>query len=58
MDAIAQVQEIIYEDAVVLTQYERGSVYVAHPQRAGSGAPRRSAPIPDYTNAWIQPIGG
>ena len=57
MDAIAQVQEIIYEDAVVLTQYERGSVYVAHPRVRG--VVRRSVGTdPDYTNAWIQPIGG
>ena len=57
MDAIARVQEIIYEDAVVLTQYERGSVYVAHPRVRG--VVRRSVGTdPDYTNAWIQPIGG
>ena len=57
MDAMAQVQEILYEDAVVLTQYERGSVYVAHPRV--KGVVRRSVGTdPDYTNAWVEPIGG
>ena len=57
MDAMAQVQEILYEDAVVLMQYERGSVYVAHPRV--KGVVRRSVGTdPDYTNAWIEPIGG
>ena len=57
MDAIARVQEILYEDAVVLMQYERGAVYVAHPRVRGMV--RRSVGAdPDYTNAWIEPIGG
>ena len=52
MDAMAQVQHIIYEDAVVLTQYERGSVYVAHP--GVKGLVRRAVGTdPDYTHAWI-----
>ena len=53
MDAMARVQSIIYEDAVVLTQYERGSVYVAHPQV--KGVVRRAVGTdPDYTHAWIE----
>ena len=57
MDAIAKVQKIIYEDVVVLTQFERGSVYVAHPRLRG--VVRRSVGTdPDYTNAWIAPVGG
>ena len=35
MDAMAKVQDIVYEDVVVLTQFERGSVYVAHPRLKG-----------------------
>ena len=57
MDALAKVQDIIYEDAVVLTQYERGSVYVAHPRVKGL-VRRTVGADPDYTNAWIEPIGG
>ena len=57
MDAIAKVQDIIYEDAVVLTQYERGTVYVSHPRLRG--VVRRSVGMdPDYTNAWIAPGDG
>ena len=53
MDAMARVQSIIYEDAVVLTQYERGSVYVAHP--GVKGVVRRAVGTdPDYTHAWIE----
>ena len=56
MDAMAKVQQIIYDDAVVLVQYERASVYVAHPRV--KGLVRRSVgPDPDYTNAWIEPVG-
>lgn len=57
MDAMARVQDIIYEDAAALMQYERGSVYVAHPRV--KGLVRRSVGTdPDYTNAWIEPLGG
>lgn len=56
MDAFAEVQRIIYDDAVVLVQYESGSVYVAHPRV--KGVVRRAVGTdPDYTNAWIEPIG-
>ena len=57
MDAMAKVQQILYDDAAVLMQYERGTVYVAHPRL--KGLVRRSVGAdPDYTNAWIEPIGG
>ena len=57
MDAMAKVQDIVYEDVVVLTQFERGSVYVAHPRL--KGVVRSSIGTdPDYTNAWIAPVGG
>ena len=54
MDAMAKVQHILYEDAAILVQYERGSVYVAHPRV--KGVVRRAVGTdPDYTNAWIEP---
>ena len=53
MDAMALVQRILYEDAAILVQYERGSVYVAHPRV--KGVVRRAVGTdPDYTNAWIE----
>ena len=53
MDAMAEVQRILYEDAAILVQYERGSVYVAHPRV--KGVVRRAVGTdPDYTNAWIE----
>ena len=57
MDAMAKVQRILYDDAAVLLQYERGAVYVAHPRL--KGLVRRSVGAdPVYTHAWIEPIGG
>ena len=53
MDAMAQVQQILYDDAAILVQYERGSVYVAHPRV--KGVVRRAVGTdPDYTGAWIE----
>ena len=52
MDAMAKVQDIIYDDAVILAQYERGSVYVSHPRVRGL-VRRAVGTDPDYTNAWI-----
>ena len=52
MDAMAKVQRIVHEDAVVLVQYERGTVYVEHPQVQGL-VRRAVGTDPDYTNAWI-----
>ena len=52
MDALAKVQDIIYEDAVILVNYELGSVYVSNP--GVKGLVRRSVGTdPDYTGAWI-----
>ena len=52
MDAMAKVQDIIYDDVVILAQYERGTVYVAHPQVQGL-VRRAVGTDPDFTNAWI-----
>ena len=52
MDAMAKVQDIIYDDAVILAQYERGTVYVSHPRVQGL-VRRAVGTDPDYTNAWI-----
>ena len=57
MAAMAQVQQMLYDDAAILVQYESGSVYVAHPRVKGL-VRRVVGTDPDYTNAWIAPIGG
>ena len=57
MAAMAQVQQMLYDDAVILVQYESGSVYVAHPRVRGL-VRRVVGTDPDYTNAWIAPVGG
>ena len=53
MDAFAEIQRIIYEDAVILPHYERGVVYVRDPRL--KGVVRRAVGAdPDYTNAYIE----
>ena len=52
MDAMAKVQQLIYEDVVVLPQYESGSVYVAD-QRIKGISRRAVGTDPDYTQAYI-----
>ncbi len=56
MGAMAEVQQMLYDDAVILVQYESGSVYVAHPRVQGL-VRRVVGTDPDYTNAWIAPLG-
>ena len=52
MRAFDQVQKIIYDDAVILPTYERGSVYVRNPRL--NGVVRRAVGTdPDYTGAYI-----
>ena len=53
MDAFAKVQQIIYDDAVILVSYELGSVYVTNPRVKGL-VRRAVGTDPDYTNAWIE----
>ena len=56
MDAMATVQRILHEDAALLVNYERGSVYVANPQL--KGVVRRAVGTdPDFTHAWIEAPG-
>ena len=52
MAAMAEVQRILHDDAVILVNYERGSVYVADPRVKGL-VRRTVGTDPDYTNAWI-----
>ena len=52
MKAFARVQEIIYEDAVILPHYERGMSYVIHPQLKGL-VRRVVGADPDFTFSYI-----
>lgn len=54
MRAFAEVQRIIYEDSVIIPTYERGIIYVTHPQLRGA-LRRVVGASPDYTRAWIAP---
>ena len=52
MDAMAGIQQIIHDDVVILPSFERGLVYVEHPQV--KGVIRRAVGTdPDFTNAFI-----
>lgn len=52
MEAFAVVQELLNEDIAILNNYERGSLYVLHPQLEGV-ARRSVGPDPDYAFARI-----
>lgn len=52
MRAFDEIQKIIYDDAVILPNYERGSVFVRNPRL--KGVVRRAVGTdPDYTGAYI-----
>ncbi len=52
MQAFDEIQKIIYDDAVILPNYERGSVFVRNPRL--KGVVRRAVGTdPDYTGAYI-----
>jgi oligopeptide transport system substrate-binding protein len=52
MQAFDEIQKIIYDDAVILPNYERGSVFVRNPQL--KGVVRRAVGTdPDYTGAYV-----
>lgn len=51
MDAFGRIQEIIYEDAPIIPNYERGYSFVVHP--ALKGFRRRITQEVDYTYAYI-----
>ena len=50
MDAMARVQQILYDEAAIVVNYERGSVYVSHPRLKGI-VRRAVGTDPDYTGA-------
>ena len=52
MEAFAEMQRIIYDDAVIITNYERGQAYVTHPQVKGI-IRRVVGADTDYTYAYI-----
>ena len=55
MEALAEVQRILYEDAAILMNYERGSVYVIDPRI--KSVVRRSVGVdPDYSFAYIEEV--
>ncbi len=52
MDAMGGLQKIIYDDAVVLPQYEQGVIYLLHPKLKGV-VRRVVGADPDYTYARV-----
>jgi oligopeptide transport system substrate-binding protein len=52
MDAFGEIQRILYEDAVILPNYERGFVFVTHPKIHGV-VRRVVGADPDFTHAWV-----
>lgn len=56
MEAFARVQELLNDDVAILNNYERGSLYVLHPQLKNV-ARRSVGPDPDYAFAYIAAEG-
>ena len=54
MDAMGKAQQILFDDAVVLPQYEQGVIYLLNPKIKGV-ARRVIGPDPDFTYARIVP---
>jgi oligopeptide transport system substrate-binding protein len=52
MDAFAQIQKILIDDAVILPSYERGRVFVLDPRLKGV-VNRAVGTDPDFTNAYL-----
>ncbi len=52
MDAFGEIQQIIFDDAAHLYNYERGVTYVVNPQMQGL-VRRAVGPDPDFTNVTI-----
>ncbi|MGI9327017.1 MAG: peptide ABC transporter substrate-binding protein [Pseudomonadales bacterium] len=57
MDAFGEIQNILFDDAVVLYNYERGQIYVTHPRLQGL-VRRAVGSDPDFSNAYILPEQG
>ena len=56
MDAFNEMQHIIYDDAVLIVNYERGQAYVSDPRVKGI-VRRAVGAEQDYTYAYIDPDG-
>ena len=54
MDAMGKAQQILFDDAVILPQYEQGIIYLLHPKVKGV-ARRVIGHDPDFTYAKIVP---
>jgi oligopeptide transport system substrate-binding protein len=54
MDAMGELQQIIFDDAVILPQYEQGVIYLVHPRLRGL-VRRVVGADPDYTYASVVP---
>ena len=54
MEAMAEVQDIIIDDVVILPEYEQGVVYLQHPKLKGV-VRRVVGQDPDYTYARVVP---
>ena len=54
MDAMGQAQQILFDDAVVLPQYEQGVIYLLHPKVKGM-VRRVVGADPDFTYARVVP---
>jgi oligopeptide transport system substrate-binding protein len=52
MDAFGAIQQIIFDNVVVIPNYERGVTYVTNPRMKGM-VRRAVGPDPDFTNAYI-----
>ncbi|MCB1646426.1 MAG: peptide ABC transporter substrate-binding protein [Pseudomonadales bacterium] len=52
MDAMGQLQQILFDEAVILPQYEQGVIYLLHPKVSGV-ARRVVGPDPDFSHARV-----
>lgn len=52
MDMMGELQQILYDDAVILPQYEQGVIYLVHPKLRGM-VRRVIGADPDYTYAHV-----
>lgn len=52
MDAMGELQDILFDDAVILPQYEQGVIYLMHPKLKGV-VRRVVGSDPDYTRARV-----
>ena len=52
MDAMGELQQILFDEAVLLPQYEQGIIYLQHPKLKGVTR-RVFGPDPDFTYARV-----